>query len=68
VQTPEAGGPSARETLDLLRRIEGLRLVGCDVVELNPLYDGPGQITALLGATVMAELLALHAVGPGPAP
>jgi agmatinase len=68
VQTPEAGGPSARETLDLLRRIEGLRLVGCDVVELNPLYDGPGQITALLGATVVAELLALHAVGPGPAP
>lgn len=68
VQTPEAGGPSAREMLDLLRRLLGLRLVGCDVVELNPLYDSPGQITALLGATVMAELLALHAVGQGPAP
>ena len=60
VQTPEAGGPSAREALDLLRRIDGLRLVGCDVVELNPLFDGPGQITALLAATVLAELLALR--------
>jgi arginase family enzyme len=31
------------------------------VVETNPLYDGPGQITALLAATVMTELLALLA-------
>lgn len=61
VETPECGGPSARETLGLLRTLQGLRLVGADVVELNPLYDGPGQITALLGATVMAELLAILA-------
>ncbi|WP_137388702.1 agmatinase [Rhodoligotrophos defluvii] len=61
VQTPEAGGPSSREALDLLRRLHGVNLVGCDVVELNPLYDGPAQTTALLAATVMAELLALRA-------
>jgi agmatinase len=61
VETPEAGGPSAREALDLLRRIEGVNLVGADVVELCPPYDGPGQISALLAATVMAELLALKA-------
>jgi agmatinase len=61
VQTPEAGGPTARETLKLLRSLRDINLVGCDVVEVNPLYDGPGQITALLGATVMAELLALLA-------
>ncbi|MBB3773625.1 agmatinase [Angulomicrobium tetraedrale] len=61
VQTPEAGGPSAREALDLLRRIEGVNLVGADVVELCPPYDQPAQITALLAATVMAELLALRA-------
>jgi agmatinase len=61
VQTPEAGGFSAHETLTILRRLKGLDLVGCDVVEANPLYDGPGQITALLAATVMAELLALLA-------
>ncbi|ADH87514.1 agmatinase [Ancylobacter novellus DSM 506] len=61
VETPEAGGPSAREALDLLRRIEGVNLVGADVVELCPPYDGSSQISALLAATVMAELLALKA-------
>ena len=61
VQTPECGGLSARECLQLLRALGGITLVGCDVVEVNPLYDGPGQITALLAATVMAELLALIA-------
>jgi agmatinase len=61
VQTPEAGGPSAREALDLLRRLDGLDLVGCDVVELSPLFDQPAQITALFAATVLSELLALKA-------
>ncbi len=65
VQTPEAGGPSAYETLRILRAFSGFRLVGCDVVETNPLYDGPGQITALLAATVLAELLALLAESRG---
>lgn len=61
VQTPEAGGPSAREALALVRALPPMNLVGCDVVEVNPLYDGPGQVTALLGATVALELLALLA-------
>ena len=61
VQAPEAGGPSARETLALLRALSGIRLVGADVVETNPLYDGPGQVTALLAATVAAEILAMIA-------
>lgn len=61
VQTPEAGGPSSRETLAFLRALSGLSVVGGDVVETNPLYDGPGQVTALLAATVAAEFLALIA-------
>lgn len=61
VETPEAGGPTARETLAILRQIRGLDIKGCDVVEITPTYDGPGQITSLLGATVMAELLAMIA-------
>lgn len=64
VQTPEAGGPTAREALRLLRALDGIRLVGADVVETNPLYDGPGQVTALLAATVAAEILALAASQP----
>jgi agmatinase len=67
VQTPEAGGPSAREALLILRALHGLHIVGADVVETNPLYDGPGQITALLAATVVSEILAMiaeHGRGP----
>ncbi len=64
VQTPEAGGPTAREALRLLRLLRPMRLCGADVVETNPLYDGPGQVTALLAATVAAEILALLASGP----
>jgi agmatinase len=66
VQTPEAGGPSAREALALLRAIAGLALVGADVVETNPLFDGPGQVTALLAATVAAEILAMIATARPP--
>jgi agmatinase len=61
VQTPEAGGPTSAEALRLLRLLEPFRIVGADVVEVNPLYDGPGQITALLAATVASELLAIIA-------
>jgi arginase family enzyme len=60
VQTPEAGGHSARDVLRLIRALRGLDLVGADVVEMNPKYD-PGQISALLAATVAAEILALIA-------
>lgn len=62
VGTPEAGGPTAREALAILRAITPMTIVGCDVVETNPSFDGPGQITALLAATVALELLSLIAV------
>ena len=61
VATPESGGPTARETLSLIRHLTGLHIVGCDVVEVCPMYDNPGQITALLAATIASELLALIA-------
>jgi agmatinase len=32
-------------------------MVGCDIVEVSPLFDGPGQITALLAANLMFEFL-----------
>jgi arginase family enzyme len=57
---PRAGGPSARDVLRLLRSLRGLDRAGADVVEMNPNYD-PGQISALLAATVVAEILALIA-------
>lgn len=62
VGTPEAGGPTSREALAILRAMKPMNIVGCDVVETNPTFDGPGQTTALLGATVTLELLSLMAV------
>lgn len=51
---------STRETLGLLRGLDGLNLVGGDVVEVSPPYDSSGN-TALLGATLMYEILCLLA-------
>jgi agmatinase len=58
--TPEMGGLSSRELLALLRGLQGLNLVGGDVVEVAPAYDH-AEITAIAGATVAYELLSLLA-------
>jgi agmatinase len=63
--TPEVGGLTSYEALALLRGLSGMQLVGADVVEVSPPYDGPGQITSLLAANVMFELVTLFALSPG---
>lgn len=56
--TPEPGGLSSRELLDTVRRLaRELPVVGADVVEVSPPYDGPGQVTAFLGNRVVLEIL-----------
>jgi arginase family enzyme len=45
------------EALRLVRAIAGVTVVGCDVVEISPDHDPSGN-TALLAATLLAELLA----------
>jgi agmatinase len=59
--TPEVAGFSTAEAVAYLRALRGIELVGCDVVEVSPPYDGPGQPTALAAANVLWELLALRA-------
>jgi len=61
--TPEVAGFSTAEAVALLRALRGIRLVGADVVEVAPPYDGPGQPTALAAANVAFDLLALRALG-----
>jgi agmatinase len=60
--TPEIAGFSTAEAVAFLRALRGIRLAGCDVVEVSPSYDGPGQQTALAAANVLWELLALRAL------
>lgn len=59
--TPEVGGLTSYEAQELVRGLAGLDIVGCDVVEVAPPFDGPGQITALLAANLMFELLCVIA-------
>jgi agmatinase len=61
--TPEVAGFSTAEALAFLRSLRGIKLAGCDVVEVSPPYDGRGQQTALAAANVGFELLALRALG-----
>ena len=58
--TPEIGGITTLEAQRLLRGLRGLNLVGGDVVEVAPPYDQTGN-TALVGATMMYEILCLIA-------
>ncbi len=58
--TPEVGGLTTIEAQALLRGLRGLNLIGADVVEVAPPYDPSGN-TALVGATIMYEILCLLA-------
>jgi guanidinopropionase len=58
--TPEIGGFSTREAQQMVRLLEGVHIVGADVVEVAPPFDLAGM-TALAGATIMFELLCVIA-------
>lgn len=67
--TPEVGGLSPREVLEILRGLDGIDIVGGDVVEVAPQYDATTN-TAQAGAQVLFELLCLTArkLAKGPLP
>ena len=54
--TPEVGGLTSIQGLEIVRGCRGLNLVGCDLVEVSPAYDTSGN-TALLGANLLFEML-----------
>ena len=56
--TPEPGGLTSRQMLDTVRRVSrDLNVLGADIVEVSPPYDGPGGITALLANRLVLEIL-----------
>jgi agmatinase len=59
--TPEVGGLTTREGLDLLRGLAGIHIVGGDVVEVAPPYDATAN-TAHAGAQMLFEILSLMCV------
>ena len=62
--TPEIGGLSSREAIELIRGAAGLEIVGGDVVEVAPQYDATTN-TAHAGAQMLFEILALVALARG---
>lgn len=54
--TPEIGGLTVPQALEIIRGCRGLNLVGADLVEVSPPYDPNGN-TALLGANLLFEML-----------
>ncbi|WP_026161307.1 agmatinase [Corynebacterium ciconiae] len=58
--TPEAGGLTSREILEIIRGLRGLNLVGADVVEVSPAYDH-ADITGIAAAHVVYDLICLMA-------
>jgi len=60
--TPEAGGMTSRELLEILRGLRDCNLVGADVVELAPAYDH-AEITAIAASHVAYDLVSLLSLG-----
>ncbi len=56
--TPEIGGLTVMQGLELIRALKGVNLVGCDLVEVSPPYDQAGT-TALVAANLLYEMLCI---------
>ena len=58
--TPEVGGPNSFQALQVCRALQGLNIVGADMVEVSPPFDQSGG-TAFLGVSIMFEILCVMA-------
>ena len=63
--TPEAGGLTSRELLNILRGFAGLNLVGADIVEVAPAYDH-AEMTGIAASHAAYELISAMAPRPEP--
>jgi guanidinobutyrase len=54
--TPEVGGLTSTQALEIVRGCRGLNIIGCDLVEVSPPYDISGN-TSQLAANLLYEML-----------
>lgn len=59
--TPEVGGFTSYETLELIRALTAVNFVGFDIVEVLPAYDH-GEITAYMASNIIFEFLSILAL------
>ncbi|KUJ80483.1 agmatinase [Ruegeria marisrubri] len=58
--TPEVGGPTSFQALQVVRELRGVNIVGADLVEVSPPFDNAGG-TAFLAASILFEMLCVIA-------
>jgi agmatinase len=63
--TPVIGGLTSDRALKIIRGLQGINLVGMDLVEVAPCYDH-AEITSLAGATLALEMLYVLGANKGP--
>jgi len=59
--TPEAGGMTSRELLEIIRGLKGANLIGADVVEVAPAYDH-AELTSIAASHIAYDLISLLAL------
>lgn len=57
--TPETGGWSSRELRTILRGLDGLDIIGADIVEVSPPYDNQAEVTQQVAADILFEVWSL---------
>ncbi|KAI9774353.1 MAG: hypothetical protein M1840_004247 [Geoglossum simile] len=57
--TPETGGWSTRELRTIIRGLEGINLIGADIVEVAPAYDTNAEHTTMAAADTLYEVMSL---------
>ncbi|KAG0641444.1 arginase family-domain-containing protein [Tuber brumale] len=62
--TPETGGWSTRELRAIIRGLDGLQLVGADIVEVAPAYDTNAELTTMAAADVLFEVMSVMVKTP----
>jgi len=56
VGTPEPGGLTFQRFISLLKKLQGLHVIGFDMVELTPDYD-PTQISSVTASVILREMI-----------
>ena len=57
--TPESGGWTTRELKRFIKGLEGINLVGADVVEVSPPYDTVAEVTCIAATDLLIDIMAL---------
>jgi agmatinase len=59
--TPESGGWTTREVKRFIKGLEGINMVGADVVEVSPPYDTVAEVTCIAATDLLVDIMALMA-------